>query len=203
MISVVIGVGNPFRRDDGIGPAVAAAIERQHLPGVRVVFSDGEPSGLIEAWSGAGLAVIVDALHGGGPAGRGPCPGRIHRVTPAGLGAQPGPAGTPAGSSAGSSHGLGLPDAFRLGRALEREPRRAVIIAVEAADVRPGPGLSAAVAAALPEAVAAVAAELGGAGSGGQLDRDLRSSAQGLAGREAARRLIPGRPGVSPGPGPG
>ena len=161
---MVIGVGNPFRRDDGIGPAVAAAIEGQHLPGVRVVFSDGEPSGLIEAWSGAGLAVIVDALHGS-PAGRAPCPGRIHRVTPAGLDAQPSGAG--AGSSAGSSHGLGLPDAFRLGRALGREPRRAVIIAVEAADVRPGPDLSAAVAAAVPEAVAAVAAELRAAGRGG------------------------------------
>ncbi len=166
MISVVIGVGNPFRRDDGIGPAVAAAIEGQHLPGVRVAFSDGEPSGLIEAWSGADLAVIVDALHGS-PAGRAPCPGRIHRIKPAGLDTQPGPAGAPAGSSAGSSHGLGLPDAFRLGRALGREPRRAVIIAVEAADVRPGPDLSVAVAAALPQAVAAVAAELRGAGSGG------------------------------------
>ncbi len=119
MISVVIGVGNPFRRDDGIGPAVAAAIERQHLPGVRVVISDGEPSGLIEAWSEAGLAVIVDALHGG-PAGRAPCPGRIHRVTPGGPDAWPGPAGASAGSGAGSSHGLGLPDAFRLGRVLGR-----------------------------------------------------------------------------------
>ena len=166
MISVVIGVGNPFRRDDGIGPAVATAIGRQHLPGVRVVCSDGEPSGLIEAWSGVGLAVIVDALHGG-PAGRIPCPGCVHRVTPAGLDAQPGPPAARAGSSAGGSHGLGVADAFRLGRALGREPRRAVIIAVEAADVRPGPGLSAAVAAALPEAVAAVAAELRGAARGG------------------------------------
>ncbi|MGO9218195.1 MAG: hydrogenase maturation protease [Streptosporangiaceae bacterium] len=159
---MVIGVGNPFRRDDGIGPAVAAAIERQHLPGVRVVISDGEPSGLIEAWSGAGLAVIVDALHGG-PAGRAPCPGRIHRLTPGGLDARPGPAGASAGSGAGSSHGLGLPDAFRLGHVLGRQPRRAVVLAVEAADVRPGPGLSTAVAAALPDVVAAVAAELRGA----------------------------------------
>ena len=160
--SVVIGVGNPFRRDDGIGPAVAAAIGRQHLPGVRVVISDGEPSGLIEAWSGAGLAVIVDALHSV-PGGQLPSPGRIHRVTPAGLGPQPGHGRT----SAGSSHGLGLADAFRLGRALGRQPGRAVIVAVEAADVRPGPGLSAAVAAALPDVVAAVAAELRGArGSG-------------------------------------
>jgi hydrogenase maturation protease len=154
--SVVIGVGNPFRRDDGIGPAVAAGIARQHLPGVRVVISDGEPSGLIEAWSGAGLAVIVDALHGWPGPGRpgAAAPGRVHRVTAAEL---------ETGGHAGSSHGLGLPDAFRLARALGRQPGRAVILAVEAADVRAGPGLSPAVAAALPDVVAAVAAELRGA----------------------------------------
>jgi hydrogenase maturation protease len=155
---VVIGVGNSFRRDDGIGPAVAAEIGRQQRPGVRVVISDGEPSGLIEAWSGADLAVIVDALHGhpggGHPGGPAPVPGRVHRITPAGL---------ETSGRAGSSHGLGLPDAFRLGRALGRLPGRAVIVAVEAADTRPGPGLSAAVAAAVADAVAAVAAELRGA----------------------------------------
>ena len=159
---VVIGVGNPFRRDDGIGPAVAAEIGRQLRPGVRVVVSDGEPSSLIEAWSGAGLAVIVDALHAppaaGRPGGPAAAPGRVHRVTPAGL---------ETSGRAGSSHGLGVPDAFRLGRALGRLPARAVIVAVEAADTRPGPGLSAAVAAALPDAVAAVAAELRDAGHGG------------------------------------
>lgn len=155
--SVVIGVGNPFRRDDGIGPAVAAEIARQQWPGVRVVVSDGEPSGLIEAWSGAGLAIIVDALHGGLP-GRAPGPGRVHRVPAAEL---------ETGGPAGSSHGLGLPDAFRLGRALGRQPGRAVILAVEVTDVRPGPGLSAAVKAAVPQVLAAVAAELSNAGSRG------------------------------------
>ena len=160
--SVVIGVGNSFRRDDGIGPAVAAEIERQQRPGVRVVISDGEPSGLIEAWSGVDLAIIVDALHGrpgtGHPGGPVAAPGRVHRVTPAAL---------ETSGRAGSSHGLGLPDAFRLGHALGRLPARAVIVAVEAADTRPGPGLSAAVAAAVADAVAAVAAELRGDGRSG------------------------------------
>ena len=170
--SVVIGLGNPFRRDDGIGPAVAAEIGRRQLPGVRVVISDGEPSGLIEAWSGAELAVIVDAVHPGpgvagtghagtGQAGTGhqvPSPGRIHRVTAARLEHAP----PDEGGGAGSSHGLGLPDALRLARALGRAPGRAVILAVEAADVQPGPGLSAALAAALADVVQAVTAELRG-----------------------------------------
>ena len=152
--AVVIGIGNPFRNDDGIGPAVATQIEEQRLPGVRVVISDGEPAGLLEAWAGAGLAVVVDAIH------RVPAsPGSIHRLTAGQL---------EAGGTAASSHGLGVPDALRLGRALGRLPRRVVILAVEAADTGAGTELSKPVATALPEVVAAVMAELKPAKSSGQ-----------------------------------
>ena len=101
---MVIGVGNCYRRDDGIGPAAAAEIERQHLPGVRVVISDGEPAGLLEAWAGMDLAIVVDAVRCE-PA----TPGRMHRW----------PAGQLERSWTASSHGLGIPDALDLGRALE------------------------------------------------------------------------------------
>jgi hydrogenase maturation protease len=144
--AVVIGIGNPFRNDDGIGPAAAAQIEEQRLPGVRVVISDGEPAGLLEAWAGADLAVVVDAIHW-----MPPWPGRIHRLTASQL---------ESGGTAASSHGFGLPDALRLGRALGRLPGRVVVFAVEAADTSAGTELSKPVAAALPEVVAAVMTEL-------------------------------------------
>jgi hydrogenase maturation protease len=150
--TVVIGIGNPFRNDDGIGPAVAAQIEEQRLPGVRVVMSDGEPAGLLEAWAGADLAVVVDAIHGV-PAS----PGTIHRLTADQL---------ETGGTAASSHGLGVPDALRLGRILEQLPRHVVIFAVEGADTGAGTELSEAVAAVLPEVVAAIMAELPGAHDG-------------------------------------
>ena len=144
--AVVIGIGNLFRNDDGIGPAVAAQIGEQCLPGVRVVMSDGEPAGLLEAWTDADLAVVVDAIR------RVPAsPGSIHRLTASQLEAD---------GTAASSHGFGMPDALRLGRALEQLPRRVVIFAVEAADTGVGTELSKPVAAALPEVVAAVMAEL-------------------------------------------
>ncbi len=143
--AVVIGIGNCYRRDDGLGPAVAAEIERRHLPGVRVVMSDGDPAGLLDAWAGAGLAIIVDAARGE-PAP----PGRVHRAAPGELDR----------ASLASSHGLGLPDALGLGRALGRCPGQVVIFTVGAADLRPGTGLSAAVAAVVPGVVAAVVAEL-------------------------------------------
>jgi hydrogenase maturation protease len=144
--AVVIGIGNPFRNDDGIGPAVATQIEEQRLPGVRVVISDGEPAGLLEAWARAGLAVVVDAIH------RMPAsPGRIHRLTASQL---------EDGGTAASSHGFGLPDALRLGRVLGRLPGRLVVFAVEAAHTGAGTELSKPVAAALPEVVAAIMTEL-------------------------------------------
>jgi hydrogenase maturation protease len=151
--TVVIGIGNPYRNDDGVGPAVAAQIEEQHLPGVRVVISEGEPAGLLEAWAGADLAVVVDAIH------RLPAsPGRIHRLTADQL---------ESGGTAASSHGFGVPDALRLGRALEQLPCRVVIFAVEAADTGAGTERSEMVSAALPKVVAAVLAELSGAHDGG------------------------------------
>ena len=49
--AVVIGVGNEYRRDDGIGPALVAALADHWLPGVRLVVSDGEPARLMDDWA--------------------------------------------------------------------------------------------------------------------------------------------------------
>ena len=142
----VIGIGNPYRHDDGIGPAVAAEIEGLRLPGVRVTVCDGEPVTLLAAWEGATLAVVIDAYHhaGGGP-------GRIRRLTAAQLAGD---------GAATTSHGFGVPYALRLGRALGRLPGRLVVIGVQGTDFSAGTGLSAAVAAARPAVLAAAAAEL-------------------------------------------
>ena len=149
--AVVIGIGNPYRRDDGIGPALVAALERFRPPGVSLTVADGEPSQLLEAWSGASLAVVVDAVLCEMPA-----PGRIHRTA---LGPVVGDA-APGSRAAASTHGLGIPDALRLAEALDQAPGRLVVFAVEAADIGFGPGLSPAVAACLPELTRAVLTEL-------------------------------------------
>ena len=145
---VVIGIGNPYRHDDGIGPAVADAIDELHLPGVRVAMSDGEPIGLLAAWEDTSLAIVVDAIRH-----EPPCPGRIHRLTVSQLGSD---------ASGTSSHGFGVPYALRLGAALRRQPGHLVVIAVEGADFTDGAGLSGPARAAVPAAVAAVRAELAG-----------------------------------------
>ncbi|MEU2266718.1 hydrogenase maturation protease [Streptomyces olindensis] len=134
----VIGVGNEFRRDDGVGRVVAARLlERARsgaLPPDTVVEAcDGDPARLMGLWEGARLAVVVDAAHAHpGTAGR------IHRIQ---LDAER--LGHP---SATSSHGLGLGEAVDLARVLRRLPERLVVYAVEGADGSLGTGLTPAVA---------------------------------------------------------
>ena len=147
MSVVVIGVGNEFRRDDAVGLRLIAELAALELPGVRLAESDGEPAGLLAEWSGAELAIVVDAV-----ACEPTQPGRIHRTDSGDL--LPA-AGTP------SSHGLGVPEAVELARVLDRLPGRLVVYAVEAADLELGVGLGPEVAAALPGLVDAVRAELG------------------------------------------
>ncbi len=151
--AVLIGIGNSYRCDDGIGPALVTAIEPVCPAGVTLTVSDGEPSQLLDAWSGAPLAVLVDAVLCDAPV-----PGRIHRTVLATAPAEPPAASTRTGAA--STHGLGIPDAIRLARALDRAPQRLVVLAVEAASIDFGTDLSPPVAACLPALTAMVLAEL-------------------------------------------
>jgi hydrogenase maturation protease len=136
---IVIGIGNPWRHDDGAGwVAVDVAEASLGADAAVVVRSDGEPARLIDAWADADLAVVVDAVHTGAP------PGTIHKLEAV-------DAMTPTLPPA-SSHGLGLGDAVRLGRAVGQLPRRLVVFGIEAADTSAGRGLSPAVAGAVQTA---------------------------------------------------
>jgi hydrogenase maturation protease len=147
MTVAVIGLGNELRRDDGIGPAVAREVATHAGPGVCVTVSDGDPAALLDAWTGADLAVIIDAVVCDPPQ-----PGNVHRLVPAELG------GTRAATS--STHGIRLDDALRLGAVLGRLPHRTVILAVEVSDVELGRELSPAVRGALGTTVSAVLTEI-------------------------------------------
>ncbi|MFM8597525.1 MAG: hydrogenase maturation protease [Mycobacterium sp.] len=144
--AVVIGLGNDLRRDDGVGPAVARAVAALGLPGVRVLDCAAEPTAILDAWTGADLAVLVDAAAGGRP-------GRVRSHRLAEL-AEPRPV---------SSHDLSLAQTWHLGRALGRAPAQVVVVTVDAEDTGHGAGLSAAVAAAVPAASALVEAVVRGA----------------------------------------
>lgn len=151
--AAVVGVGNRYRRDDGVGLAAVEALRGSPPGGVRLACVDGEPTRLLDAWDGVPLAVVVDAA-----LCRPAHPGTVHRAVVAA-----GALDAAQAAGAASSHGLGLPEAVELGRILERLPDRLVLLTVEAADVGLGDGLTPAVAAALPEVVAAIRRELASA----------------------------------------
>ncbi|OBF09758.1 peptidase M52 [Mycobacterium sp. ACS4054] len=143
---VVVGLGNPYRRDDGVGVAVATALRDLVWPNVVVKTDVAEPTALLEAWTGAGLAVIVDAAIAT-PAN----PGRIHRYQLDEVPDQP---------EGLSSHSVDIGDTHALARVLGRVPGAVVVFAVEAADTGAGDGLTPTVARAVPLVIDMVAAEI-------------------------------------------
>jgi len=136
---LVIGIGNPDRGDDGVGPAVARRLRARAPDGVELLETDGEASRLLELLAGADVAWLVDAAVSGAAAGT------IRRLDPIA-------APLPRSLFAVSSHGLGLAEAVELARALGSLPRRLVVYAIEGAGFAPGAPLTPAVAAAVIEA---------------------------------------------------
>ena len=143
--TVVVGVGNEFRRDDGAGPEVIARLRALQpgdasLSGVTLALSDGEPGRMIDLWEGTRLAVVIDAV-------RDPAmpPGYRYQVAVDAL--------TGVVDGAASSHSIGLGDTVELARVLGRLPERLTVLAVVGCDFGFGTELTAEVAAAVPELV--------------------------------------------------
>ncbi|HUA40908.1 MAG TPA: hydrogenase maturation protease [Streptosporangiaceae bacterium] len=155
--TVVIGVGNDFRGDDGAGPAVLARLAGVVPAGVHLVASDGEPANLLMAWDGASLAIVVDAVQAG-PAP----PGTLHRAVIAAPDALPGSAAVPEDASITGSHQLGVGSAIGLAQVLGRLPARLIVHGIQGGDFTLGASLSQPVADAIDDLVAAVIADLAG-----------------------------------------
>lgn len=127
--TLVIGVGNAYRGDDGAGIVAARKLAAQRLPGVRVMEMNGEGISLVEAWKDAPSVLLVDAVSSGA------VPGTIHRFE-----AQAGP--LPTGLEHRSSHSFGVAEAVEVARALGRLPPSLLIYGIEGGDFSPGERLS-------------------------------------------------------------
>lgn len=146
---VVVGVGEPTRADDGCGPSVVRSLRGRVPREVELVERVGDPSTLLDLWDGAGLAVVVDAMRSGAR------PGTVRRLDGRELASAPGERAT-------SSHGFSVRDAYRLGDALGRLPRRLVAYLIEAGNVGAGETLSPEVAVAVGRTARSIAAEVCG-----------------------------------------
>lgn len=145
--ALVIGVGNPYRRDDAAGREVVRRLRRRAPGGVRLAELGGEGAALLEAWEGADLVILVDAVASGAAGGT------VYRFD-----AADGP--LPAVLLRDSTHAVGVADAVELARALGRLPRRLLVYGIEGEHFSAGVGLSPRVRRAVRGVVASILADL-------------------------------------------
>ena len=147
MDTLVIGIGNRYRSDDGAGPAALDLLRAKGLSGVRLLECDGDGAALLDAWQGAGAVVLIDAVSSGAP------PGLVYRFD---LLAQE----LPAEVSFQSTHAFGVAEALALARVLGQLPVRLVLYAIEGRSFVAGVGLSSEVLLAVQEVARQVEHEL-------------------------------------------
>jgi hydrogenase maturation protease len=146
---VVACIGNRFRGDDAAALEVARLL-RGRLPGdVEILETEGEPTRLVDVFSGADVAILVDAASSG--AGQ----GTIHRID---LGEQE----LPRTLFRASTHHFTLADTVSLAQRLGRLPKRTVVYAIEGVRFEAGEGLCPAVAAAAERTAELIRAEVAG-----------------------------------------
>jgi len=145
--TVFIGVGNPFRSDDGAGIAVVRRLRGEVPPRVRIQEESGDGTELLEAWKDADCVILVDAVLSGAP------PGTIHRLD----------ARTeklPTWFSHSSTHAFGVAEAIELARAMGDLPARLIVYGIEGLDFSAGTELSPEVAEVVPAAANLILQEI-------------------------------------------
>ncbi|HEX9756513.1 MAG TPA: hydrogenase maturation protease [Nitrospiria bacterium] len=145
--TLLIGVGNEFQHDDGIGLEIVRAFRNKRIPFVITKEQTGEGTALLEAWKGSHSVFLFDAIQ---PAKKA---GTIHRVdiqqqslTPRFL--------------KFSTHGFSIFEAIELSRALEQLPTHFVVYGIEGKNFETGVGLSPEVQEALPAIIQKSEAEI-------------------------------------------
>lgn len=127
--TLVIGVGNPYRRDDSVGLIVVRKLRAQSPANTIIREESGEGASLIESWQGASAVIIVDAVQSGGKAGT------IHRLNA-------GRKRIPSRFFHYSTHAFSVAEAVELARMLKQLPPRLIIYGIEGKNFESGEGLS-------------------------------------------------------------
>ncbi|MBF2054474.1 MAG: hydrogenase maturation protease [Candidatus Sericytochromatia bacterium] len=139
---LILGIGNRFRRDDGLGPLAVQALQQRSwpIPAPDFACCSGEGTQLMAAWQGYQWVLLIDAIAAGRSdhaAGQLLCWDALTETIPQELFHY-------------SSHAFGLAEAVEMARALGELPPQLWIYGLSGADFGAGEGLSEAVSAALP-----------------------------------------------------
>ena len=146
--ALIVGVGNEYRRDDGVGVEVARQIDKLNLPQVRVLAHSGEGASLLERFHEADLVIIIDAARSESS------PGSVHFF-------DAGNSPIPSNFFSYSTHAFSAAEAVELARALNKLPRRLLIYGIEGTDFSAGIGLSGVVQSSVDAVVERIMNDLG------------------------------------------
>jgi hydrogenase maturation protease len=145
---LIIGVGNPYCGDDGVGPAVARRLKIYVPDDIQIREQGADGATLIESWKHAEEVILIDAVCSGAKAGS------VHRfdtyVEPI-LRKQP----------PFSTHAMGISEAIELSRVLGTLPSRLIIYGIEGREFSAGVGLSQEVRNAVGQVVKSVLRDIG------------------------------------------
>lgn len=117
---LVVGIGNEYRSDDGIGLVIARKIREKKLPLVSVKEESGEGVALMEAWQGCENVILVDAISSGAK------PGTIFKIDAS-------KEIVPAKFFHYSTHAFSVAEAIELARAMKTLPPGLVVYGIEGA----------------------------------------------------------------------
>lgn len=145
--NMVIGIGNEYRSDDGVGLSVLRALKEKAPAGTVLIECTSAGIDLPETWKAAQIVVLVDAVSSGAR------PGTIYRLDAL---AQP----IPTDLSFQSTHSFGIAEMIELARILGQLPERLIVYAIEGKDFSLGTGLSAEVESVVQQVVAQVTGEI-------------------------------------------
>jgi hydrogenase maturation protease len=126
---LLIGIGNEYRSDDGIGLVVARKIRERLLLSVTVKEESGEGAALMEAWQGYESVILMDAVSTGAK------PGTIFAI-------DAGKNKVPAKFFHYSTHAFSVAEAIELARAMSTLPPRFFVYGIEGANFSAGVGIS-------------------------------------------------------------
>jgi len=145
--TIFIGVGNPFRSDDGAGRAILRRLRGEIPFEVTVLEETGDGVELLEAWKGAECVIVVGAVQSGAP------PGTIHRLDARAE-------QLPLWFSHSSTYSFGVAEAIELARMMGDLPPCLVVYGIEGLDFSAGTELSPEVAEVVPSAANMILREI-------------------------------------------
>ena len=127
--TLLIGIGNPDRGDDGLGPHIVQVLEGALSAFVTPIIHRGDGATLMECWQAEDHVVLVDCVRSGAT------PGTLHRLD-AHLDR------IPCDFFHYSSHAFGVAEAIELARTLKCLPKVLVVYGIEGRAYDWGSGLS-------------------------------------------------------------